>query len=91
MIGFGYREDYDKKNRFVKQEHVSYKDKDYFISTVDLGIDHGYGNFTGVYWETMVFPKGEWLDLHCERYTSREDALKGHDRIKAELLEGKIV
>lgn len=91
MIGFGLRPDYDDDKRIVKQETIKYKNKEYLISTIDLGIDHGFGDNTGVYWETMVFPKDEWGDLHCERYKSREDAAKGHDRIKEELLAGKII
>lgn len=90
MIGFGYREDYDEKNRIVKQENVIYKDKEYLISTVDLGIDHGYGHITGVYWETMIFPKGDWSDLYCDRYQSLDDAKAGHERAKEMLLSGQI-
>jgi hypothetical protein len=50
------------------------------ISTVFLGIDHGWGNGRSapVLWETMVF--GGQLDQTQERYTSRADALHGHYR-----------
>lgn len=55
-----------------------------YVSTVFLGIDHGWGEGDPVLWETMVFdtPDG---DDHQERYTSREDALAGHARIVAAL------
>lgn len=49
------------------------------ISTVFLGIDHGFGVGKPVLWETMIFgpePLTDW----CERYTSKADALAGHAR-----------
>lgn len=56
------------------------------ISTVFLGMDHGFPaleeqstwNYRPVLWETMVF--GGPLDQEMERYRSREDAEKGHAR-----------
>lgn len=92
MIGFGFRADYDHEKRIVKQETVKYKGNKYLISTVDLGIDHGYGNNTGIFWETMVFNADNltWGDLHCDRYKSREDAANGHERIKRDLQAGKL-
>jgi hypothetical protein len=55
------------------------------ISTVFLGLDHGFGQGLPVLWETMVF--GGPLDEEQERYTSREAAETGHrlmvDRVKA--------
>jgi hypothetical protein len=50
------------------------------ISTVFLGVDHGWGNGRSapVLWETRVF--GGPLDQTQERYTSRADALAGHAR-----------
>lgn len=47
------------------------------VSTVFLhGIDHSYDGGKPVLWETMIFPEGDY----CERYTSYEDALKGHQQ-----------
>lgn len=46
------------------------------VSTVFLGIDHGFGVGRPVLWETMVF--GGQLDGLQRRYTSREAALAGH-------------
>lgn len=50
------------------------------VSTVFLGIDH---NFTEsgppVLWETMVF--GGPLDQEQDRYTSRDAAILGHQRM----------
>lgn len=50
------------------------------VSTVFLGIDHNFG-FGGspILYETMVF--GGSLDGEQERYTTREDALRGHKEL----------
>lgn len=53
------------------------------VSTVFLGLDHSFGDGPPVLWETMAFgPRANDIQ---ERYTSREDAQAGHDRIVAEL------
>ncbi len=48
------------------------------ISTVFLGIDHGFGGQVLLF-ETMVFGGKE--DGHCERYSTWEDAEKGHHEV----------
>ena len=54
------------------------------ISTVYLGMDHGFG-INGeegpILWETMVFPETEV----CERYRSHAEALEGHRKIVQEI------
>lgn len=65
----------------------------YRVSTVWLGLDHGYGSDQPLIFETMVFP-GEpdperyrgtfdpdpaWLDMLCRRYTNELDAQLGHE------------
>lgn len=49
---------------------------DITISTVFLGIDHGFGDGPPVLWETIIF--GGKHDRYEERYSSRDDALVGH-------------
>lgn len=51
------------------------------VSTVFLGIDHNFGmaHRLPVLWETMVFVDGEGTDAY--RYTSREAAIRGHNRV----------
>lgn len=46
------------------------------VSTVFLGLDHGFGGGKPVLWETMIFggPHSEWM---C-RYHTRAEALDGH-------------
>lgn len=46
------------------------------ISTVWLGLDHGWGEGLPVIFETLVF--GGPLDGEMERYTSEARALAGH-------------
>lgn len=59
------------------------------VSTVFLGIDHNFGmsGRAPVLWETMVFVEGEGHDQY--RYTSREDAIRGHNRVVG--VEGGMV
>lgn len=60
------------------------------ISTVFLGLDHGFGSGPPVLFETMVFEQEKHVlnleghkfavheDLGCWRYTSYADAMAGH-------------
>lgn len=59
---------------------------DVHISTIFIGLDHGFGLGDGepVLWETMLF--GGKLNRECRRYTSRRDALKGHAEFLALIL-----
>jgi hypothetical protein len=50
------------------------------VSTVFLGLDHRhFGKGPPILWETMVF--GGVLDHEMQRYTSKEDALRGHQEM----------
>ena len=59
------------------------------VSTVFLMIDHGYDGVPKWY-ETMVFKCDaagkvtDWLELDCERYTTRDEAIEGHGRMVAD-------
>lgn len=46
------------------------------VSTVFLGLDHGYGDGPPQIFETMVF--GGPLDKEMDRYATWDEALKGH-------------
>ena len=52
------------------------------VSTVFLGIDHGFlgEGSRPVLWETMVFGRG-WLREYQERYDSHDEAANRHERI----------
>jgi hypothetical protein len=60
---------------------VKHGDKSYMVSTIESS-DCG--------WETMIFPCDEsgrvtsFLDVYCERYANRGEAVEGHARIAAE-------
>lgn len=54
------------------------------VSTVFLGMDHGF-NGTPMLFETMVF--GGKMDMYFDRYSTWEEAEKGHHRICAEVIE----
>lgn len=88
---FGFRVDYDEKNRVVKQESIVFENERYTVSTVDLGIDYGSGRGLPLYWETMMFRENDVLDLYCERYSSRELALQGHIQLVSDIADGKYV
>jgi hypothetical protein len=47
------------------------------VSTVWLGLDHGFGSGPPVIFETMVF--GGPLDQEMERYCTWESAVTGHE------------
>ena len=49
-----------------------------WVSTVDLIIEHPGGHY-----ETMVFRRGEWVELDVERYETQAEAEKGHKRMVA--------
>lgn len=77
----------DRLGRRVAADTVG----DYWVSTVWLGIDHGFGDGPPVLWETMIFAKGQGdpLNLDCweQRYTSRKDAVEGHAKVVQQLKE----
>ena len=86
---YGFREDYNPDNKVVKQEYITFNGKEYWISTVDLGLDHSFGRCEPLYYETMIFPKGEWGDMYCDRYSNRETALQKHEILVNDILNGK--
>lgn len=50
------------------------------VSTIFLGLDHNhYSTGPPVLWETMVF--GGALNGECQRYTSKLEALIGHQEM----------
>lgn len=53
----------------------------YEVSTVWLGMDHGFLD-TGppIIFETMIFGEGD-LDTTCRRYATEEQALHGHQQM----------
>lgn len=64
----------EKGNKVVKQTDLR---KNVRVSTVFLGIDHAYLNGPPMLFETMIF--GGEHDEYCERYSTWEQAEKGHE------------
>lgn len=60
------------------------------VSTVFLGLDHNFSEKGApLIFETMVFPnKGDASELECERYSTEQEALEGHKKIKEKYLKG---
>lgn len=63
------------------------------VSTVWLGMDHGFGRGRPVIFETMIYEdKGDHGDFMDEqwRYCTELEALAGHDRIVEALKNGRL-
>jgi len=64
------------------------------VSTVFLGLDHSFSDEgPPILFETMVFPGkgrgdgtlyGDWHELDARRYSTRENAVLGHEELVAE-------
>jgi hypothetical protein len=65
----------------VRQLAHTQIDKSVDVSTVFLGIDHGYRPDEPILWETMIF--GGEHDGWCARYRSKEQAHAGHAAVVA--------
>lgn len=71
-------EDWEGGNRIVKQEDVG----PYFVSTVFLMLDHGFGDEgRPVLFETMVFKDGSGHDEDMERCCTWDEAVEQHKRM----------
>jgi hypothetical protein len=99
---------YDKEGKPISPEEYSRLHADgeylrvdltqigpYTVSTVWLGLDHGFGRGPAVIFETMVFTSTAWnetrsrydpeveplLDIDCRRYCTEEEATTGHEEV----------
>ena len=85
---------YDREGRRIDMDHWSklHRDPKYrqircstlldgaVVSTVWLGFDHGWTSEGPQIFESMVFKNGK-SDLDCERYSTEEEAIAGHERM----------
>lgn len=64
-----------------KKRQVGYNQKrDVVVSTVFLGLDHSFlEEAKPILFETKAFKNG--AEVACERYSTRLEALKGHDEM----------
>jgi len=63
---------FESFDRHIAKDEI----KDVLVSTVFLGLDYSFNGGDPVLWETMIF--GGAHDETQLRYTSREEAMKGH-------------
>lgn len=76
-----YEGTFDSGERRVAEDTIG---NGVWVSTVFLGTDYDFvGKGPPVLWETAVFEKDEPVDIR--RYSSREDAERGHREVVAAL------
>ncbi len=61
----------------------------FLVSTVWLGVNHNFDGGEPIIFETMIFPEGNWSEVYMDRYSTREQALAGHEVAIAWLKENK--
>lgn len=75
---------FEKADRHVAKDNVD----NFSISTVFLGIDHSFGDESKpILFETLVF--GGKLDGEMERYSTWEEAKKGHKEMVNKVKKGE--
>lgn len=82
MNKYGFRDDFNWETRFDLKTEIG----DYIVSTVDLGLDHSFGDGPPLYYETMIFKKNKNSEIdyggefdYQVRYATEEEAKTGHD------------
>lgn len=73
---------FETDDRHVGKDMVG----DKLVSTVFLGLDHGFGSKPALF-ETMVFG-ADGLEEDCQRYETFEQAKKGHSRWVRKTMSG---
>ena len=83
-----FREGFDPASRLMLKQAVRANSTEYLVSTVDLGLDHSFGDGPPLYYETMIFVNGKWDELYMMRYSTEREAKEGHvETVKAMQLE----
>lgn len=60
------------------------------VSTVFLELNNGWKEGKDLWYESMIFPQEEWLKCgYQNRYETKEEAIKDHDKILDMLRTGK--
>jgi hypothetical protein len=79
----------DKSKKILRKTSVGSLE----VSTVWLGLDHGFGASPPLIFETMIFGGG--LNNPCWRWTNKHDAVTGHhavvDALKLMILDSNWV
>lgn len=71
----------DKEYRRVEWTELG---KDEYVSTVWLGLDHGFGEERPLIFESMAFYDDDWRE--CRRYSTLEEAKEGHQKLVEEVV-----
>ena len=78
----------NNRTRVIAQDKDESGETTVMVSTVFLGLDHNWGDGPPILWETLVL--GGDLDGEMTRYSSRDDAMRGHQdmcaKVRASLL-----
>lgn len=61
------------------------------VSTVFLGLDHQFGDGPPLLFETMVFPEDSSGEVDMDRYSTWEEAEKGHRRMVWKWRGGEVI
>lgn len=76
----------DPAYKIVQQDYVD----EYFVSTVWLGVDHGWRIGEGIVFETMVFDaKTRNKSFFQERYLNERGAKEGHQWVLEQIRNGE--
>lgn len=70
---------FEKKPNKISKSKFRKRRVHYHVSTVFLGLDHGWGEGEPVVFETMIFTNNKQYDQYQARYTSYIEAQMGHE------------
>lgn len=59
------------------------------VSTIFLGVDHGWESKRPILFETMIFSNDGRLDGYCRRYATYDEALQGHKEVSRAVKRGE--
>ena len=73
----------DPSKKIVGQFEID----EYQVSTVFLGLDHGFGSEKPILFETMIFG-GKQKSEYCTRYATYQEAVDGHNDLVLKIMDG---
>lgn len=79
-----------RSNRRIAYDEVEVGGKKRLVSTVFLGLDHGFMSPVPIVFETMAFTGEVGIEDHCRRYATKAEALAGHAEVLALVKAGEI-
>ena len=73
--------------KIISRNRIFVNEEEILISTVFLGLDHAFGHYGPILFETMIF-KGEhdgWQD----RYETYREAIEGHNKVFQQIINNE--